>query len=390
MQSITVLRLKLESCDGLEQLGEMCRVGRCAAVENWLLRQRGLPETAEQSTRLCRRKTDREDQPKSESTKLYHAIRAVVPTLGTTQASMIARAVWSNLGAKVDWRRQLDAGKVLRRRDDILSYFARPPFFSGDEIPLHNAHTSLSYGDTVKLLVNRPSSDIAELRLNISLRGLPTGKKRLLLELSTGRRKLRDSTLVRRSKGWYWHVPVRFEVAILSEECASLVPVISSDVDVRPFKLILPDIDRPWCIGDGRYLLAQVTRLIGIRKAIGWRYRHRVGSGHGRRKIDVAVRKRRQQQRNIVDEVRRRAIADVVRQCVRHHCGVLHYREPSLPLRKKCWFEAVGIDWDWTRFGADLKNSAARKGVEVRKKQLQWKEAMGGQEAEEATVHASV
>ena len=120
MESFTVLRIKIQKSDGLEALGELCRIARCSSIENWLLRQRGFAETPAQATRLCRRANVSDDRPKTESTKLYHAVRAAVPTLGTIQASMIARMVWSNLSAKVDWRRQLEAGKVLRRRDDVL------------------------------------------------------------------------------------------------------------------------------------------------------------------------------------------------------------------------------------------------------------------------------
>jgi len=386
MQSITVLRFKLQSCDGLERLGEMCRVGRCAAVENWLLRQRGFPETTAQSTRLCRRGKLGADHPKSESTKLYHAIRAAVPDLGTTQASMLARRVAANLNTKVDWRRQRVAGKTVKKRDEILAYLSRPPFFCGVEIPLHNAQSRTTFDDEAVLYVDRPAKDVTQLKFRLSLRRLPPGRKRLLMDLSSGRRKLQDSMLLRRSKGWYWHVPVTFDRQPLSDQCASLLPVVSADQNRRPFDLILPAAERPWGIGDGRYLLAQVTRLIGLRKMIGYRYRSRDGSGHGRQKIDASVRRRRLQQRNVVSEVRRRAIADVVRQCVRNGCGVLIYREPSLPLRKKCWFDQVGVDWDWTRFFSDLKNSSARKGIEVRKKQLKWKDAMGVEEKKEASV----
>lgn len=385
MKSITVLKLKLaaESSPDLEPIAKACRKGRNAGLENWLLRQRGFPESEKQSKRLIVRKDKAADAPKSESTKLYHAIREAVPELGTTQITMLAQGLSSHLGAKVDWRRGSNGdGKRMRRRDAILAYEDRPPFFTSLEIPLHNAHTRVTFTDRLTITVNRPMTDVQSLRIEVSLRDMPPGKQQLLREVASGVRKLPDSKILFKAKqnAWYWHIPLAFETEIVSEKPAELWPTIGTTKDGkqtdRPFKLECDGETRPWYIGDGRYLLAQTVRLIGLRKMIGWRYQQRMGAGHGRAKIDAATKRRRQQEWNIRAEVMRRAIADVVRQCVRNRCGKLTYHEPSLPLRKRCWFQSSGLDWDWTKFGADLKNAAARQGIEVTVKQWKWKEAI--------------
>lgn len=392
MKSITVLKLKIgeESWPALVQIGQACRKARNVALEDWLLRQRGKPESERQSKRLVVRKDKTSDQPKSESTKLYHAIREGVPELGTTQASMVSAAVWSSLSAKVDWRRGSgDNGKRMRRRDAILSYEDRPPFFTALEIPLHNAHTVVKFTDRLTLTIGRPLDSVPVLVVDVSLRDLPPGKQLLLRELASKKRKLADSKLVERDGQWYWHVPLTFETEVLSDRTAELWPVLGTTRDGkqqdRPFRLDLPG-RRPWYVGDGRYLLSQTARLIGLRKQIGWRYQQRMGAGHGRQKIDEAVRRRRQQEKNMRTEVLRRAIADVVRQCVREKCGCLVYHEPSLPLRKRCWFQAAGLDWDWTKFEADLRNAAARQGVAVETKAWKWKEAFPDEVEQEAAA----
>lgn len=395
MKSITVLKLRVTDATdaALSEIAKLCRVGRNAGLEDWLLRQRGKPESTAQSTRKCK-SAKGGDAPKSESTKIYHAIRSAVPTLGTTQASMLASAIASNLGAKLDWRAGSgENGKRPRRRDAILSYDHRPPFFCGGEIPLHNAHTRLTWTDgALTITIHRPSSDVQDLVVAISLRDLPPGKQKLLHELADKTRKLADSKLVDKDGKWYWHLPLVFESVVRSDVEATLYPTIGAEKNGRqtdrPFRLELPG--RTWSVGDGRYLLVQTERLITLRKMIGKRYRDRMGAGHGQKKIDVAVSKRRKAEWDVRTEVRRRAIADVVRQCMRAKCGVLIYREPSLPLRDRCWFKAVGVDWDWTRFGSDLANTAARQGIEVRVHQWKWKDAIPTKETADAAAKKAV
>jgi len=386
MKSITVLKLKLDISDDvrqqLESVASHCRHARNAAVEDWLLRMRGKPETAKQSTRLCKH-AKHEGKPKSESTKLYHAITAAVPELGTTNASMLASAISSHLSAKVDWRRgKSPDGTTPKRKDAILAYEDRVPFFTGDCIPVRSKDSTLAVSDGQwSLTVRRPLRDLDYLAGDIASRGLSPGIKKILAAVATGERKFADSQILLTSKGWMWHLPVQFEADQLDATTeAHLWPVIGAEKNGRqadrPFAIHLPNQQRPWYAGDGRYLLAQTQRLIGLKKQIGWRYRQRMGAGHGRQKIDAAVRRRSKQLDNIRAEVRRRAIADIVSQCVRAKCGKLVYHEPTNPAKDRLWFAAMQLDWDWTRFGVDLKNAAARKGVEVVIQKLKIKEVI--------------
>lgn len=385
LKSVTVLKLKLtdEHNKRLDEIGELCRKARNEGVLDWLLRQHGKPESERQAKRLVSRRGAADDKPKSESTKLYHGIAEKNPQLHTQAVAIMAGAINSQLGAKVDWRRgKTEDGKRPRRRDEILAFAERPPFTTSIEIPLHNKHARVDYGDKLVLVADGILKGMAPLRMEICSQGLPRGYKRLLFELAQETRKLPVSKLVRKEDAWYWHVPVEFKTERRSEIEAILAPIVTKKGDApvrgaadRFFALTLPGWDRPWFVGDGRYLLAQTQRLIGLRKRIGKRYRDRQKTGHGRAKIDAMIRRRRRQEADVRAEVRRMAIADVVRQCVKANVGTLHYREPSLPLREKCWFARVGLEFDWTRFGADLANACRRQGIEVIVDRMKMKDA---------------
>lgn len=374
MKSITVLKLKIAECDQdqLKALAELCRKARNVAAEDWLLRQRGMPESERQSKRLIKR-AGSEDKPKSESTKLYHAIVEKVPDLGTFAASSIAAQVISYLNGKVDWRRGMQVdGRRAQRKDAILKHEDRPPFFTAIEIPLRNKQCELELGDTFLLTIKRPTRDCAAVSIRLSLRDLAPRIKRVLLELSKGDRRLSDSKLIEKDGVWFWFLPVAFEQPEANPEnemvLSPVIPSTDGERD-RPFK-ILREGRRPWFIGDGRYLVRQTQRIEFLIKDIGWRYRQRNGAGHGRKKIDRAVSLRRTKLKNIVDEVRRRAIVDVVNNARRREAGVVMFREPTGPAKTKCWFERNGLTWDWTRFVGDLKNSLAKHGIELRTKKL--------------------
>lgn len=389
MKSITVLKLKLRphSSDALNYLGETCRRGRNAASVDWLMRQHGKAETDRQKLRhkkmsekeraaVVARGGDPDNMPKSETSKMYAAILDAVPELSGTMASALANAVNALLSANVDWRRGLGEGKRPKRRDAIMSMEDRPPWFTSLEIPAMSRSMTIKVGSELKLVLS-PTLRDTSIEVEILQGSLPPRIKKVICELASGERKLADSKLVRKDDDWYLHIPVTYETEVSSDIEATLSPTIGSDrsrkqLD-RPFLLALPSRQRG--IGDGDFLLRQTLRLVGLRKDIGWRYRQRCGAGHGRKKVDAAVRRRREQERNIRTEVRRRMIADVVRSCVRDGVGKLTYKEPSLPLRKKCWFSAVGLEWDWTRFANDLKNACARQGIEVTVKQWKWKDA---------------
>lgn len=373
-KSVTVLKLKLaEVPDTLIEAATICREARNVASENWLLRNRGMPETPKQA------KLNRKGKSLSESTKLYHAITAACPSLGTDVASNISQQVNSFLSTRVDWRKGSDDnGKRPKRRDAILGREERPAFYTDLSVPVANKHVTIHFENDVQVHVTnalRSGQGQRALDFAISLKGVPTGIKRILHSLANGDRKLADSKLLQRRGNWYWYIPVAFEVEHLHEDrVAVLTPVIGKGKHERLFALELPDRNQPWMIGEGRYLIAQTQRLIGLRKQIGWRYRQRMGAGHGRKKVDAAVSKRNQQLADIRTEVRRRAIVDIVRQCERHRCGVLRYHEPTGPAKKKCWFEANGLEFDWTRWITDLSNACARCGIAVEKSKLKWKD----------------
>lgn len=382
LSSVTILKLKLqldsEQSEELQRMAELCRRGRNAGGTNWLLRQHGLPETQKQSERLCKH-AKHAGKPKSESARIYHAVREGSPGLTGTVHSMLANQINSYLAGKLDWREgKTEDGKRPRRRDAIMSYNARPPFFTAIEIPIRANEARFTFGDTADISFRVLSAGPTVSRISTSR--LSAGQKRLLHQLASGERKLTDSKLLLRDGEWFWFLPLAFESnAVQSDRQAVLSPVIPCESTVgnadRPFGLSLPEREKPWYIGDARYIIAQAHRIETMRKAIGWRYRQRNGAGHGRRKIDEKMRRVGQLWANITDEFRRRLICDIVNQCERAACGTVVYREPSLPLREKCWFARNGLEWNWTRFFGDLENALARRGIVLKKELLRLKDA---------------
>lgn len=379
-KSITVLKFKVTDVSPrIIEAALLCREARNVASEDWMLRQRGKPETP------CQAKRNRKGNELTESTKLYHAITSAVPQIGTDVASNIAQQVNSFLGAKVDWRKCSENGngngngKKPKRRDAILVREERSPFYTDMSVPIANKYVTIQFDNSVHVHVSnvmRNGKTQMPLDFELSLKGMPAGKKKMLRALTNGDKKLADSKLLERRGKWYWYIPVTFESIQLDENrVATLKPVIGERSPRDGFfQLSIPGRPRPWYVGCGGYLLAQTQRLIGLRKQIGWRYRQRMGAGHGRRKVDGAISKRNRQLADIRTEVRRRAIVDIIRQCERAQCGTLEYFEPTNPAKTKCWFAENGLEFDWTRWVTDLKNSCAGRGIVVKVRKLKMAE----------------
>ena len=374
----TVLRLKIVEADtsngycskeDLDKLACICRHGWNAAIEDWLLRQRGMPESEKQA------RPGRVKESLGEATKLYHAVGSRVPSLfGTQTAVTVARNVWSYLQADADWRLQKKGAKKIKRRDLILAYDSRPPFSAAKNIPTYGASTKVNFADSLTVSFRRLTRESGVTTIKVSSKKLPKSHKALLREMAEGTRKVPDSKLVFRNDHWYMHIPVRYTKPKPKQDVvAHLYPVIGNpDNQDRMYNLYLPGReDKVWKVGDGRYLRSQVSRLVALRKHIGWRYRQRQGAGHGRKKVDAAVVKRWNQQRNQFYAVRQRAILDIVKQCQKYDVGTLIYHEPTGPLKNHCWFSTVKLDWDWTSFLMNLRNSLAHRYIDLSVKK--WK-----------------
>jgi hypothetical protein len=362
-----VMKLKILDApvEVLNDVADRCRRARNAATENWLLRQRGFPETEAQG-RI------RNDKGLSESTKLYHAVRAAEPDLDTQIAAAIGREIKSYLSAKVDWRRRDE--KQARRSDAILEYADRPPFSTATKIPVMCSQTTIHVtAEDISVHVAHFLRGDRGVTLQLSRR-IPSHMRKRLAALATGQLKLADATLLVKDDQWFLFLPVELQAKPLDpKKRATLTPQPPCDEggqSDRPFRLEFPDEPRPWFIGDGRYYLAQCARFEAIIKQIGWRYRQRQGAGHGRKKVDEAKRRRRKQFQDVRAEFRRRLICDVVRQCANRGIGTLIYRDPTGPAKELLWFAQRGCEWDWTRFDVDLKNALARAGITMFKDRL--------------------
>lgn len=377
MEYKQLLRLKVtpaaDQAPAFLHAAELQRKAYNIAVDDWICRHRGrAKETAKQ------RKPGAKGKEPVESTKLYRYVVDLVPELSAINVSAACQMVTSNLSAKMDWRKQDgEKGKQLKRQDAVLAYDDRPPYLTALQMQMHYSQVRLTVGDDITAVI-KPLRN-APLQFTVSGRRLPARYRKWLAEMASGKRKLPCSYLAwnDNKSQWYWYVSVSLESSD-ADPSRQAVLTPNHDANDRPFRLLFDD-SRPWGVGDGRYLKAQTARLVGLRKQIGWRYRNGNGAGHGRKKIDAAVRKRRLQQRNVNDEFRRRMINDIARQCKRRQCGVLVYRKPSNPVKEVLWFAEAGVEFDWTRFETDLKNVLARHGIAVKRDKYlmaDWKQEM--------------
>lgn len=373
LKSITVLKLKLDlaqeqagKAEELHRIAALCRRGRNAGAMNWLMRQHGYPQSEAQRERKAK-KAQFGDKPKCEASLIYHAVRAASQGLTGTIQSMLANEIASFLAAKQDWRNgKAEDGKRPKRKDAILSYEARPPYFTEMQIPVRATEATFRFDGvpmlTCRLLLGQPTT------LQIKTASLPARIRNMLYRIAAGERPLTDSKLLLRDDEWYWFLPQQFEsTAVDAAATAHLWPVIPGDEPPskydQPFTLYVPGRDKPWMIGDGWYLRSQAHRIETLRKEIGWRYRNGHGLGHGRSKVDSKMKAIGKRFANIVDEFRKRLISDVAKASERFGCGTVVYHEPTLPARERCWFAARGLDWNWTTFVSNLENNLARRGL---------------------------
>lgn len=409
---VVVLKLKVIPKDDkqkarLESIGRLCRRGRNAAFRNWLARQEGLPETAEQSApgrprKSNKSKTGKTQKPKQkeECTKLYSIVRDATPELDSQLWSALSGEVAIDLRTKQDWRDRVaggvdtgrTCGEAMLDPDQEQGY----PKYTKLNIPIlyklsdtidkatgkkKVTHCRLVFGNRLFLVVR--ADRISKFRLRLSTKRLPATQLSHIKDIAEGRTKLPDSQLLERDGTWYLHIPVRYEKQLKPGASAELRPALCEGVetkdlvDKRPFVLSFQD-DRPWTIGDGRYLFRNVVRLQEKRRAIGARYKdYRHGGGHGRKKYDDNISACYKQLSETVLQVRRKMALDTVTQCERRGCGTLIYFEPTGPAKEKCWFHRLGLDWDWDAFKSCLANVCARKRMRFVSAQYSIHDAMG-------------
>lgn len=364
MKNVTAYRFKIdEPPESLKAIAERLRLARNVASMDWMMRQAGLPLHGKQNPDRC------------ESTNIYHSIKEHDIGIDSQVASMLAASINSFVSGKLDWREN-ESGKA-KRSDAIKAGNARPPYFTAIEIPVHNKISKLTLEDCYRLSI-RPIVNEQPISLKIATSKLPRRLRLVLASILSGEQRMPCGTLHYRDKGskpaWYWNISISSEVEPLDSDVEVEVwPTLDGDgersVD-RPFTCVLPG-GRKWAVGDGRFFLSQVERLEGAIKSIGHAYRNRrTGAGHGRAKYDANKSRFRAQLANVTAEVRRKCIVDIIDQCKRNNAGTLVYREPTNPAKDKVWFKIKGVEWDWTRFGTDLKNSAARAGIKLKFKKL--------------------
>lgn len=307
--------------------------------------------------------------PKGFTTQLYHAGREAAPALSSI---IVAAASNTILGAhllkRTPWNHR---GLCKRVWQAVLGNEIARPCFRECGLAAPNKTTKLSLGAdhatlTFALWSKQASRKHTQGSCRLAMRLLPGGLKAIIRRVANGENdwRLCDSELVwkegkRRSKGtWYYHMcyqrPPLPEK--LNPERTAQLHFLSGEAD-KPFEVGM-DTGFPWKLGDVAVLQAKYNQLETRRLVLRHGYRD-AGSGrkgHGRERIESAIRPVSRQARMLMERFSKNVVAQVIKYCRRYECGTLTWDKPHTKAKLAGWFAAKGIPFDWTRFDAQLEH----------------------------------
>jgi hypothetical protein len=186
----------------------------------------------------------------------------------------------------------------------------------------------------------------------ISVGKLSRGNRNLLKRVASGELKMADSRITERRGKWYFDLC--YEVPVKDHGLSEDRTAVLSMGEGNSFDLTLPD-GRVWNLGDDAILLKEYERLVMRRKVMRYRSKHQHGKGHGKARFYRRLRPYSHRFLDMQDEYRRHLMDDLIKACIKEDCGVVDYREPTIPLRDKSWFASNGVPFNWSEFLPLLK-----------------------------------
>lgn len=326
---------------------------------------------------------------------LYHTARDVVPELNTKIISACLKHVRTSLKTKIAWNAESRAGY---RWKAVLAYDQRSPWWRNGIIPVQCQDARISYQGMVnrpcRLVSTRESASHHALFMLPILSNASGAKTQQLIcllrvgDLTKGHReiirkicdpaesawRMTDSLLVQKNGDWILRLNYSLpDVALDSDRILTIKPNAVKAGDV--LRMCYPD-GGSRDFGDGNFYVTEFHRLGDHRKLLNRKQRI-CPPGHGRQRIydDRAPLTRRQ--RHITDEVLKTLVADIHRAAVKHNCGTVLYREPSLGLRKFDWFAKRRVTFPWDDLRSRLKAKLELSGMVLdckRVKKAEWEE----------------
>ncbi len=326
----------------------------------------------------------------------YHAARAVAPELNSKIISACMKHVRESLTTKIAWNSESRLGY---RWKAVLAYEQRAPWWRNGIIPVQCQDARISYqgmpnrkgGFKVRDLESAKHNALFRLPLlshNSGARDLGIVCLLRIGDLSKGHREIirkicdpgestwlmKDSLLVHKDNDWILRLNYALPDQVLDSDRVLTVKPNSVDAG-NVLRMFYPD--GGWRdFGDGNLYVAEFHRL-GDRKKILNRKQRIRPPGHGKQRIYDDRRPITRRQQHITDSVIKNIVSDIHRAAVKHDCGAVLYREPSLGLRKFDWFAKRRVTFPWDDFRSRLQAKLDLSGIKLdckRVKKAEWEE----------------
>lgn len=316
--------------------------------------------------------------PQGFSTQLYHAGRETSPKLNSIIVAQASNTILAaHILKRTPWNHQ---GQARRMWQAILGNEAARPCFRECGLAAPNKTTRLDYDDhhatlTFALWSKQAGRKQTQASCRIAIGRMPRGLKNIIRRVCLGENgwKLCDSEIVwkegrRRGRGtWFFHMA--YQRPPLAEQLRpdNVATLQSMDGTAsHPFE-VFKDLEFAWRLGDVNVLQAKYQQLETRRLVMRNRYRD-AGSGrkgHGRKRIEAAIRPVSRQSRDLMERFAKNVVAQAVKYCRRHDCGALVFDRPRTRQKACGWFAAKEIPFDWTRFEAQLKHRCHLFGIRL-------------------------
>jgi hypothetical protein len=370
----------------LEQSRLACCQAKNAAITHWLLWRRAhhawKPGDEYEAPPLkINRKSKPADPSKSPpkdppfaprqflSRELYRVAVAAAPKLAANLASSCVQEVVARLKANTPYDHEGAARWVWQA---VLASEVSLPTWRGGTIPAPRANMVLTYDDhqcTLRFALLSKASGYTTLSPTVRLDAgdLSAGNRRLLRKLADGTIRLADSTICERKGKWFVNLVYSLPATGSGLSVDRVLTLLPSLPDDRwPFCLTWQDGEdqRRWLIGNGKPLVAEYRRVQARRRALRFRYRDGAGSGHGKGRFFRALRPISRAVQDMQSRFEKQTASDIVKMALREECGAVVYREPTMPVREKCWFASQDMPFNWTSFLGRLKFRAEKAGLQ--------------------------
>lgn len=315
---------------------------------------------------------------------MYRAGTLAAPMLNTKIVSAASKHVRESLRTKIAWNSESRAGY---RWKAVLAYEQRAPWWRHGIIPVCCQDARISYLGMPNRKGGFKARDLESARHHalflLPLLSRKSGAKELRVvcllrigDLSKGKReiirkvcdpteeswRMIDSLLVEQDGAWILRLNYSLPDQVLDNDCVLTIKPTQVD-DGNVLRMSFPD--GGWRnFGDGNLYVAEFIRLKD-RKDILNRKQKIAPPGHGKQRIYHDRRPITRRQQHITDNVMKNTIADIHRAAIRHNCGTVLYREPSIGLRKFDWFAKRHVTFPWDDLRARLKAKLELSGIKL-------------------------